>query len=94
MRSILAACQAGLTQLLSAAVFFKLLLMLLMMFPDLQVFKFFSTYFFPFVSPFCLLLVSLHLTSLKKDTVSVSGSKLLKEIRNINNKQCLQNWFK
>lgn len=73
------------TILVPSCFFFQLLLMLLMMFPDLQVLKFFSTcLFFPSVSPFCLLLVSFHLTFLKKDTVSVSGSKLLKKTRNIN----------
>lgn len=74
---------------------FKLLSMLLTMFPDLQVLKFFSTCLFsPFVSLFSSLLVSLHLTFLKKDTVSVSGSKLLKEMRNVSSKQYLQNRFK
>lgn len=62
-----------------------------MIFPDLQILKFFST-FFSFRSS--IFLISLRLTFFKKDTVSVSGSKLLKEMRNVNSKHYLQNQFK
>ena len=53
--------------------------MLFMMFPDLQVLHIFSiqVYFFFLFSIF----LTLYLNFLKKDTVSVSGSKLLKETR-------------
>ena len=57
---------------------------MLLMFPDLQVLNIFSTpvYFFLWSSIFLTLSKS-SFNFLKKDTVSVSGSKLLKETREI-----------